>query len=849
MGSADHGEIGSLLWPKPGGHLATMEPPGSPSRSMKAQCPERALDPDSEDFCRADQEQAFLSIPATPKKKKKFTPETIAAAVSECVDKKIAVCVVASKYEVCLSTVRKWVKRAGKTLPSRQAASTPKKPDNPTILNYFSPTKNPTRNLSLPPPDEARDNAMDVSDFLQVKVEEDEIEIVEEMTTVDRPKECSAAECLETLKQEFQRGMKRKLVPGRKRNANHKTTMLFMESGRRQSPWYTWQVTAGEDNSGKYDMQKKAKRGGKTEEATFVMRSLKRRKTPAKCSWSVACCLCGRNDVHPTRLDIKRKSSYISDPQDRPVSGNQLGRMSTMVWNSETVAAHYYCLFYAADKDMIQSPHGWHIDTQLEGFPIEVVLDQVEKGEKDSCVFCKLFGACSQCANLRCISNGWYHFPCGLKNGSIQKDGKTWCGRCSGGQTNCQQVPAGRPPSVDSMGKKRRGRGMQKRQILPASVESSQSSQEPFSNPRSSGGQPGLRDLSQEESSDGCLLQPISGQQILAEIDRRKEERSKVLENPLRCINIAQVHQIPKEEFMAEEDGLPMKVKANEAVERYSIFHKLPEEEEDNNDPQPSSTTKALEEVVLFENCDDNLSSSFDEEPSRPESRSLLEDDDDEDKDDTLETEPFDNSEAFRENQSDPKISLKAANDLIIVVEDEVERDIPQKRSSSENEMDNMRRQLEITENLLKAKRAELEQLEIKRKEEVNFFEKKLQMKDCEMALEKKKEEEKWKDQISKLRSELEKAKKEKDEETKEKDKLKKERDEAKKEKDEATRKLDAIIQIARPQGMKHERGEYVERFTSEDGVGISNGVKREAEEDESQEGSGKRARFSCWNL
>merc|ERR1712130_999643 len=161
-----------------------------------------------------------------------------------------------------------------------------------------------------------------------------------------------------------------------------------------------------------------------------------------------------------------------------------------------------------------------------------------------------------------------------------------------------------------------------------------------------------------------------------------------------------------------------------------------------------------------------NLSSSFDEEPARPESRSLLEDDD-EDKDDTLETEPFDNSEGFRENQSDPKISLKAANDLIIVVEDEVERDLPQKRSSSENQMDNMRRQLEITENLLKAKRAELEQLEIKRKEEVNFFEKKLQMKDCEMALEKKKEEERWKDQISKLRSELEKAKKEKDEETK----------------------------------------------------------------------------------
>ena len=111
-------------------------------RPMEAQCPpERALDPDSEDFCRPEQEQALLSIPVTPHKKKVFPPETIAAAVSECVDKKIAVSVLAEKYGVHKSTIWNWVKRAGKTLPSRQA--TPKKPDNPSILNYFSPTKNP----------------------------------------------------------------------------------------------------------------------------------------------------------------------------------------------------------------------------------------------------------------------------------------------------------------------------------------------------------------------------------------------------------------------------------------------------------------------------------------------------------------------------------------------------------------------------------------------------------------------------------------------------------------------------------------------------------------------------------
>ena len=129
---------------------------------MEAPCPpERAIDPDSEDFCRPEQEQALLSIPATPQKKKVFPPETIAAAVSECVDKKIAVSVLAAKYKVHPSTIRKWVSRAGKTLPSREG-TTPKKEGNPSILNYFSPARVPAPQLNVPPSG-ASDNAMDVS--------------------------------------------------------------------------------------------------------------------------------------------------------------------------------------------------------------------------------------------------------------------------------------------------------------------------------------------------------------------------------------------------------------------------------------------------------------------------------------------------------------------------------------------------------------------------------------------------------------------------------------------------------------------------------------------------------------
>ena len=870
---------------------------------MEPQCPERAFDPDSADFYRPEQEQALLSIPATPKKRKNVPQETIDTAVNECVEKKIAVSVLAERYEVHPSTIRAWVKRAGKTLPSKQATTPRKADDYGSILNFFSPTKK----LSAPPP-EARDNAMDMSDYLSVKVEEHEIEIDKEIKTTsdnkgrrrredgymvtknvvesgsetdDETKDvappplaketvdkketsevCSTAECLKKLRQEFKMCAKRKLVAGKKRNREHKTTMLFMESGRRQSPWYTWQVTAGEDNSGSYDIQKKAKRGDKTEEATFQMRSFKRRKRPARCSWSARCYLCGRNEVQPGRLNIKRKSVYLSDTKDEggPTKTNRLGRMSAMVWKSETVTAHYFCLFYAADPHMVQAIQGNNIDTELEGFPIKAVLDQVKKSQKDKCVFCHGFGAASQCANVKCINFGWYHFPCGLENGTVQDKEKTWCGRCSGGPTNCL-VPRGRRQSVERKG---RGRGRQKKHILPGpallQLSQSQSSQDLFSNfsrePWTSSAATssrlfGVTDLSRDGDAEGCLsrlLHPISAQQIIAEIDRRKEERSKVLENPIRSVNIAQVQQIPKEEFMGEDEQA-VKVESKQPLERYSIFDSLPGDQ-DINDPDPSSPTNVLERVVLdIVNYEENISilSPSVEQPSRPESRSLLEED--------LETEPFDfDPENPEEEHSNPKLSMGADNDSIIIIEDEVERNLPQKRgeSASQNQMEQMGRQLELTDGLLKAKRAELEQLEIKHNEEVNFFEKKLQMKDCEIALlkerncaemtkkeedwkaEKESEEAKWKEEveaqnseISKLRSELEKAKKETG---------------------VAIGRLSQIYQISSPQGVKRE-GEYVERWSDQD-VGSCAGVKREVEEEESDGGAAeKRPRRSLWDF
>ena len=168
--------------------------------------------------------------------------------------------------------------------------------------------------------------------------------------------------------------------------------------------------------------------------------------------------------------------------------------------------------------------------------------------------------------------------------------------------------------------------------------------------------------------------------------------------------------------------------------------------------------------------------------------------------------------------------------------------------------MENMKRQLELTDSLLKAKRAELEQLEIKRNEEVSCYEKKLQMKESEIALMRERhlaelatKQEEWKaemarelkeqaqckaNEILKLRADFEKAHKEKEE--------------VLREKEEALTKLNSIIQIVAPSEVKREV-EYVERLTTND-ASTPNGVKREMQEMESDEGvPEKRLRYSQW--
>ena len=110
-------------------------------------------------------------IPAA-KKRKLHSAEEITEAVEMCVEQAIAPSTVAQQYEVHPSTVRKWVKQAGKQLPTKPP-STPSKPQN-KITNYI--TVIPKLAAKAEPDNVASEAAMDLSDFLDIKLEEDWME-------------------------------------------------------------------------------------------------------------------------------------------------------------------------------------------------------------------------------------------------------------------------------------------------------------------------------------------------------------------------------------------------------------------------------------------------------------------------------------------------------------------------------------------------------------------------------------------------------------------------------------------------------------------------------------------------
>ena len=66
----------------------------------------------------------------------------------------------------------------------------------------------------------------------------------------------------------------------------------------------------------------------------------------------------------------------------------------------------------------------------MNNYKTSSIMRTLEDHKKIKCYFCKEKGACSTCANLRCTGpRGWYHFPCGLQNQTVQINNKTFCSK------------------------------------------------------------------------------------------------------------------------------------------------------------------------------------------------------------------------------------------------------------------------------------------------------------------------------------------------------------------------------------------------------------------------------------
>jgi len=152
-------------------------------------------------------------------------------------------------------------------------------------------------------------------------------------------------------------------------------------------------------------------------------------KKAKQCRWNTKCILCNEDEVSPRMLNITRKSTYFSEyglesPTDK------LNYMSTNM--AKGITAHLSCLLYSSAPGMMQdfvkmasAPEHF-----IDGFPIEEVKVQLNAAEKTKCSYCGKRGAASQCSKKSCTQTGWYHFPCGLRNGSWQDGkGRTYCSR------------------------------------------------------------------------------------------------------------------------------------------------------------------------------------------------------------------------------------------------------------------------------------------------------------------------------------------------------------------------------------------------------------------------------------
>ena len=131
-------------------------------------------------------------------------------------------------------------------------------------------------------------------------------------------------------------------------------------------------------------------------------------------AWSLPCQLCLSKSfgANPDGRKLARKP--FSD------TAGVLGQM--YVDRDSATAAHNECMWYAAGQDMIQfEDEELEVDDHINRFKISSIQQCIDKHRNRKCAFCNVKGACTECANPRCRGKkGWYHLPCGFKNGTVQ---------------------------------------------------------------------------------------------------------------------------------------------------------------------------------------------------------------------------------------------------------------------------------------------------------------------------------------------------------------------------------------------------------------------------------------------
>ncbi|XP_043266566.1 uncharacterized protein [Venturia canescens] len=100
------------------------------------------------------------------------------------------------------------------------------------------------------------------------------------------------------------------------------------------------------------------------------------------------CCFCGLADVN--ELDYGKIHEY---------SG---------------IITHYYCLLFSSNMQQQGSD-----DEGILGFLPDDIHKEIKRGKRLVCSYCKKNGATLGCCNTKCKKI--FHFPCGLKNGSLHQ--------------------------------------------------------------------------------------------------------------------------------------------------------------------------------------------------------------------------------------------------------------------------------------------------------------------------------------------------------------------------------------------------------------------------------------------